>query len=400
MKNIIFISPNFPTNYWQFCHELKNNGMNVLGIGDQPYDELSPDLKNSLNEYYKVNSLENQDEVYRAVAFLTFRHGRIHWLESNNEYWLERDAQLRTDFNIQSGFQISDMPRVKYKSRMKEYYQKIGIPVARYHMVDNLENCLEFAKKAGYPVVAKPDNGVGASDTWKIENDDQMKNFLNRRIEGVKYIMEEFIHAEVNSYDAIIDSKGEPLFETGNITPFSIMDIVNNNDNSIYYILKDLPEDTRKAGRATVKSFGVRSRFVHFEFFRLVKNQEGLGKKGSLVALEVNMRPCGGFTPDMINYAHSTNVYKIWADMIAFDKTDMTSKDHKYCAFCGLRDGKNFVLSRDDILEKYHDNIRMEDRIPDVLAPAMGNQFYIGTFKTKKELNTFYNDLLKCEKEK
>ena len=28
MQNFIFISPNFPTNYWQFCHELKNNGMN------------------------------------------------------------------------------------------------------------------------------------------------------------------------------------------------------------------------------------------------------------------------------------------------------------------------------------------------------------------------------------
>ena len=38
MQNFIFISPNFPTNYWQFCRELKNNGMNVLGIGDQPYD--------------------------------------------------------------------------------------------------------------------------------------------------------------------------------------------------------------------------------------------------------------------------------------------------------------------------------------------------------------------------
>ena len=41
MQNFIFISPNFPTNYWQFCRELKNNGMNVLGIGDQPYDELN-----------------------------------------------------------------------------------------------------------------------------------------------------------------------------------------------------------------------------------------------------------------------------------------------------------------------------------------------------------------------
>ncbi len=74
MQNFIFISPNFPTNYWQFCHELKNNGMNVLGIGDQPYDELKPELKDSLNEYYKVGSLENYDEVYRAVAFFAFKH--------------------------------------------------------------------------------------------------------------------------------------------------------------------------------------------------------------------------------------------------------------------------------------------------------------------------------------
>ena len=70
MKNFVFISPNFPTNYWQFCRELKKNGMNVLGIGDQPYNELSEDLKESLNEYYKVSNLENYDEVYRGVAFL------------------------------------------------------------------------------------------------------------------------------------------------------------------------------------------------------------------------------------------------------------------------------------------------------------------------------------------
>ena len=117
MQNFIFISPNFPTNYWQFCRELKNNGMNVLGIGDQPYDELKPELKDSLNEYYKVGSLENYDEVYRAVAFFAFKYGRIDWLESNNEYWLERDAALRTDFHITSGFQTSDMPRIKLQEQ-------------------------------------------------------------------------------------------------------------------------------------------------------------------------------------------------------------------------------------------------------------------------------------------
>ncbi len=396
MKNFIFISPNFPTNYWLFCRELKKNGLNVLGIGDQPYDELTDELKASLNEYYKVDSLENDDQVYRAVAFLAYKHGRIDWLESNNEYWLERDARLRTDFNITTGFQAADIPHIKYKSKMKEYYKKAGIPVARYHMVDNLEGCLEFARKVGYPIVAKPDNGVGASHTFKIKSDEEMGRFFELKWPDTPYIMEEFVNGEVNSYDAIIDSKGEPMFETGNVTPMSIMDIVNNRDNSIYYILKNLPNDTRLAGRATVKSFGVKSRFVHFEFFRLTKDQEGLGRKGDIVALEVNMRPCGGFTPDMIDFAHSTDVYKIWADMVAFDRSTMPIGQHAYCAFAGRRDGKDFVMSHKDILEKYGSNIKMMDRIPDVLADAMGNQMYVAVFPSQEELDAFYQDILRC----
>ncbi len=393
---MIFISPNFPTNYWQFCRELKNNGMNVLGIGDQPYDELTDDLKGSLNEYYKVSSLENEDEVYRAVAFFIFKHGRIDWLESNNEYWLERDAKLRTDFNITSGFQVEDIPRIKYKSKMKEYYIKAGIPVARHHLVDTLEGCLEFIKKVGYPVIAKPDNGVGASHTYKLSDEEELKQFLDQKLPHIPYIMEEFVDAEVNSYDAIIDANGEPVFETGNVTPNSIMDIVNNADNSIYYIVKTLKPDVKKAGRATVKSFGVKSRFVHFEFFRLLKDHKVLGKKGDVIALEVNMRPCGGFTPDMINFAHSTNVYKIWADMIAFGHSTVPVGKHAFCAFAGLRDGKDFVMSHKDIMKAYGENMKMVDRIPDVLSGAMGNQMYVAVFDTEKQMKAFYENVLKC----
>ena len=397
MKNIIFISPNFPTNYWMFCKELKNNGMNVLGIGEAPYDSLRPELRDSLNEYYKVDSLENYDEVYRAVAFFAFKHGKIDWLESNNEYWLEQDARLRTDFNITSGFQTSDMERIKHKSKMKAYYQAAGIPTSRYYLIESLEGCRKFIKKVGYPVVVKPDNGVGAAATYKLSNDDELVEFYNSYDKNVLYIMEEFVYAEVNSYDAIIDANGKPIFETGNVTPDSIMDIVNNRDNSCYYIVKNLPADTKKAGRATVKSFGVKSRFVHFEFFRLTKDQDGLGKKGDVVALEVNMRPCGGFTPDMINFANSTNVYKIWADMIAFGSTEMPVGEHYFCAYAGRRDGKDFVLSHDELIEKYQDNMRMVERIPDALAGAMGNQMYVATFSCKRDMDKFYKDAVDCK---
>lgn len=397
MKNIIFLSPNFPANYWQFCRELKNNGMNVLGIGDQPYAELREELRSSVNEYYKVSSLENYDEVYRAVAFLAFKHGRIDWLESNNEYWLERDARLRTDFNIPSGFHTPDMPRIKYKSKMKDAYAKAGLPTARWRLVTTPASCRSFIKKVGYPVVAKPDNGVGASDTWKIENDEQLMDFLAHRHADVQYIMEEFVFAEVNSYDAIVDSRGEPIFETGNVTPMSIMDIVNHEDDSVFYIVKDLPEDTRAAGRATLKSFGVRSRFVHFEFFRLTRDQEGLGKKGDLVGLEVNMRPSGGISPDMMNYANDTNVYKIWADMIAFDATSLPVGKHHFCAFAGLRDSKGHAMSHQEIVDKYQASIKLMDRVPDALSGAMGNQMYLATFDTREQLDAFYADLLKAK---
>ena len=279
---------------------------------------------------------------------------------------------------------------------MKEFYQKAGIATARYHLVDNIENCLAFAKEVGYPIVAKPDNGVGASHTFKLKSDEDMYNFFNEKWSDTLYIMEEFINGEIISYDAIVDSKGEPLFETGNVTPFSLMDVVNENDNSIYYIQKDLPEDTRAAGRATVKSFGVKSRFVHFEFFRLLSDHEGLGKKGDVMALEVNMRPSGGFTPDMINFANSTDVYKIWADMIAFDSTLMPVGEHAFCAYAGLRDGKNFVMSHDDIMAKYGHCMKMVGRIPEALSGAMANQMYMATFPTREAMNEFYKDVLEC----
>ena len=279
---------------------------------------------------------------------------------------------------------------------MKDYYKKAGIPTARFHMVDTEENCLTFAKEVGYPVVAKPDNGVGASNTCKITSDEEMKTFFEEKQPDTIYIMEEYIWGEVNSYDAIIDSNGKPMFETGNVSPVSIMDIVNEQQSSLFYILKKLPADTRKAGRAVVKAFGVKSRFVHFEFFRLQRDQEGLGKAGDLVALEVNMRPSGGFTPDMINFAHSTDVYKIWADMIAFDETTMPAGISAFCAFVGRRDGKDYVLDDAALSGKYSKQICMEDRMPDALSGAMGNRMYIATFSTEKQMAAFYKDALTC----
>ncbi len=374
--NFIFISPQFPHTYWNFCDRLRRNGVNVLGIGDGSYDEMDERLKGALTEYYRVNSLENYDEVFRAVAFFSFKYGKIDWLESNTEYWLEQDARLRTDFHITTGAGLDEIESYKSKSAMKKYYAAAGVPTARHQRLTTYQAAQDFLQEVGYPVIVKPDNGVGASHTWKLENDEDLNRFFGEA-DVSAYVMEEFIEGDICSYDAIINSQCEPVFESMTAWPPSIMDIVNQKLDLGYYTADSLPESLRKAGRATVKAFHVRSRFVHLEFFRLKKARKGLGQAGSFVGLEVNMRPAGGYTPDMMNFGHSTDVYQIWADMVTADKRLLPENGSPHCcAYAGRRDCHTYVHSHEEILEKYGEDMVMCEPIPQVWSGAMGDFMY------------------------
>ena len=388
--NFIFISPNFPHTYWNFCDRLKKNGVNVLGIGDAPYDGLEEGLRGALTEYFKVDSLENYDQVFRAVAFFSYKYGKIDWIESLNEYWLEQDAQLRTDFNVTTGIQSDRISFIKEKSLMKKLYQEAGIPTARQSKVTTRAAGRAFIEEiGGYPVIVKPDIGVGANDTWKLNNDDEFNAFYDN-LPTVPYVMEEFIVGDLISYEAILNSKFEPLFENMTTWPTPIMEIVNDDLNLKYYTNPDVPAKLREIGRKTSKEFGVDRRFVHLEFFRLTADRKGLGKKGDFAGLEVNMRPPGGYTPDMMNYAHSTDVYQIYADMVAFDERHLPENaDKYYCVYAGRKDGHNYVHTHDEIMAEYGSVMVMQEEMPPVNWPQMGRVMYTVKLKTKKEVSAF-----------
>lgn len=394
MTNFVFISPNFPEKYWQFCDELKKNGVRVLGIGDTPKENVSPELNAALEEYYRVMDLSDYDQVYRAVGYYAWKYGHIDWIESNNEFWLEQDARLRTDFNVNTGIKLDHIDAFKEKSEMKKYYAKGGIRTARQiKAAEGLEAALDFAVDAGYPLFSKPDVGVGAGGAHKLENEEQLRKFFAEVPEVEHYVIEEFVTGNICTYDAVINSKGEPLVESMCVCPPSIADIVNNNLDSTYYVEKAMSENLRFWGRRTVKAFEVKSRFVHLEFFCLDRAHRGLGEVGDFVALEVNMRPGGGYTPDMINYAHNISMFKIWADMIAFDKrTTPDPKDDYYCVYAGRRDNCQYVLDHDAMLQKYASSMVMSPRIADALSGAMGNQAYIARFRTEEERDQFLAD--------
>ncbi|MBQ7710034.1 MAG: Type 1 glutamine amidotransferase-like domain-containing protein [Bacteroidales bacterium] len=390
--NVVFISPHFPQTYWHFCAGLKANGVNVLGIADTNYENLPWQLRECLSDYYKVHNLENYDEMYRAVAFYAHRYGKIDWIESNNEWWLEQDARLRTDFNVTTGIQNDHIAAIKNKSEMKKYYALGGIPTAR--QIKGAEGAAKikaFVKKTGYPVIAKPDNGMGAGGTTKISNEADLKAWLEARSQDMgQYVIEEFITGLLVSYDAIYNSKGEPIFENNTVFPTPIMDIVHGNLDCCYWTNKTVPAKLAAIGRRTVKAFGIKSRFVHLEFFQLDRDREGLGKKGDYVGLEVNMRPPGGYTPDMMNYAHQTDVYQIWADMVAYDEARKPQGESAYVGYVGRRDVHQYKHSHQEVLDKYGPAVCMCERVPYALSDDLGDIAYIVRLSSKAEVDAFF----------
>lgn len=376
--NVVYISPNFPPNYVQFSIGLRNLGVNVLGIGDTPYEYLSNDLKYALTEYYKVDWLESYEQLLSAVAFFTHKYGKIDRICSLNEHWLEKEAMLRTDFNV-FGTKIDQIASIKRKSLMKEKFKEAGISVAQGDLVDNIEGARRFIKKVGYPVVLKPDNGVGAAGTRRINNDNELKTFFSKKLDTT-YIMEEFIDGDLYSFDGLVNRDGKVVFYTSHFFSTGIMESVNQGQSLFYYSLRDIPKDIEEAGLASVKTFGVRETFFHIEYFRAKRDQE-------LIGLEVNMRPPGGLTTDMFNYANDIDIYQEWANVVVNNNFESDYVRKYHCCYIGRKDFISYKHSRQEIIDKYDRFIVHEGFIPDILSAAIGNYaFLVRSEELKKVL--------------
>lgn len=390
MKNFVFISPHFPDSYFRFVVALKNNGFRVLGVGDASYEELSQPLRESLTEYYRVYDMENFDNEVNAIRYFENKYGHIDYLESNNEYWLERDAKLRDIFHIDTGIGYEGIQLYQHKSLMKKGYQKAGAKTADYILIDTYENAIAFAKKVGYPIFIKPDYGVGAEGDFKIKNEADLQRFFEIKNPNIVYICEQYITGNIISFDGVADSQSNVVFCTTNFFPPSVADVVAEHKDFFYYTMPEVPNDLLELGKKVVKAFNVQKRFFHMEFFRLTQDIPNVGKVGDVIPLETNMRPAGGYTPDLINFANSINCYQVYADVMAFDENrqDM-SLTHYYAACASRRDEHKYVHSDEDILNKYYGKLCAHGRYPKVLSGAMGDRYFMAKFDNMDEVDEY-----------
>ncbi len=389
MKNFVFISPNFPETYYRFCVGLKKAGFRVLGVGDAPYDSLNPELKAALTEYYKVNNLDNFDEEKEAVGYFERKYGHIDYLESNNEYWLRKDSILRDLFSIDTGLHSQELDDYQRKSFMKKHFQEAGVKVAPYLIVDDLKSLEDFAEKYGYPLFVKPDIGVGAEESYKLKNSEELHEFFAKKSPNCTFICETFVTGDIVTFDGLADNDSNAVYFTSLECPPSISDILIQGLDFFYYVNPFLTPEFEKLGKATIKAFKLKKRFFHIEYFRVTKARIGLFNVGDIVGLEINVRSPGGYSPDMHNFANSIDCYSIYGQVMADLNPVVTMSPKFYLATASRRDMSNYFYSDEDIFRTFKDNICNSGRYPKVLSGVMGDKFYMAKFQSVKEVKLF-----------
>lgn len=365
--NIVFLSPHFPPNYYNFCVALQRVGATVLGIGDAPYNELRRELKHALTEYYRVNNMNNYDELLRTCGHFTHRYGKIDRVESHNEYWLETDSRLRTDFNI-PGVKADQIKHMKRKSLMKKVFERAGANVAKGKVIRTIDEAKDFVKEVGYPVITKPDIGVGAENTYKLENEDDLKGFFRTK-PPVDYFIEEFISGVIHSFDGLTDKNGNIVFYTTHVYSHGVREIVSEDMDLYYYSEREIPKELEKIGFKVVKEFDIRERFFHIEFFKT--------EDGRYVALELNMRPPGGLTMDMFNYANDIDMYYQWANVVVNNEFIAKYSRKYHCAYVGRKYNKNYAHTHDEIMKKYSYLVVHHTDMSPIFRDVMGNHGYL-----------------------
>lgn len=372
------ISPHFPTNFETFAVRLRENGFHTLGIADTPYESLSEGLRNALTEYYRVDNMEDYDQVYRAVGYFAHKYGRIDRIESHNEYWLELDAKLRTDFNV-FGYKNEDMHAIKTKSQMKEIFRAAGLKVAKGRVFKDDQDARDLAKELNFPVIIKPNSGVGASDTYKIKSSEELEAFFGYKNPKVEYIMEEFIDGDIVTFDGLADINGNIVFYASLEYSEAVLDTVEKDGDMFYYVPREISPELVELGKQCVEAFKVRERFFHFEFFRVKKTNE-------LMPLEINCRPPGGLTIDMWNYANDFDVFNEYAHIVKENKFYSQITHPWNVVYISRKANKNYVNSTQAICERFSGNIISVQNVPGIFAKIMGEEGILARTETIEQM--------------
>lgn len=364
--NVLSISPGFPANFVNFPLALRRTGATVLGLGDVPWEQLRPDLRDALAEYTHVPDLGDHDAMRRCTEHLIANHGRVDRLESHTEHWLEIDARLRDDFDI-PGQRPADLAKSRHRLGMKRVLREHGIPCADGVPADSPAKVRAFAKALGFPLILKPDVRGGAAGAFRVTNASQLESALEGLPAG--YLVETVLTGDPVSFDGLVDADGRILFFASHEFSAGSLETVAEARPFHCHTVREIDPTLEALGRRVVAAFAVRERFFHVALVRR--------GPGDYTTLEVSVRPPGGPALDLMNLSCDIDLFQAWADLLVHGRWPWPWQRLYHAAWVGRRHGVAYRWSHEQLCERHRALLIDTVAQPDAFAAVMGNWGYL-----------------------
>lgn len=364
MLGVVFVAPYFlPTTSRFIAAAASQPGVNLGLISADSQEKLPREVAARLAAHFQVDDALDPAQLAAAVTAIRRQLGSIDRLMGPLEELQVPMAQVREAMSV-PGIDVQTALNFRDKDRMKQILNKAGLPCARHRLVGSPQEATSFIDEIGLPVVAKPPSGSGTRNTFRLNTQAQVQDWLqwSPPEPGRPTLLEEFVIGQEHAFDCVF-LHGRPLW--WNISRYhpSPLEVMENPWIQWAVVLpRDIsgPEyaGINEAGPAAIATFGLKTGLVHMEWFRRID--------GSVAISEAAVRPPGAQFSTLISYAHDFDLYSAWARLMIHEEFDPPQRRYAVGAayLRGQGDGRVVAIKGLDQAQREAAGMVMEVKLP------------------------------------
>ncbi len=324
MPHVALVAPHFLENTNRSVSAFAEvEGVTLSVISEDPEHALPAALRGRVAGHHQVRSVNDPAQLAAAIVSLRRRVGPIDRLTGALEQLQLPMAEAR---------QLADLPgmrpdiarRFRDKDLMKEVLRAHGVPVAASQLVTTMPELRAFIDAVGFPIIVKPQAGVGSRGTHRVETQADL-DALIRLGQGPTVERplqaEQFIRAREFTCETV-SIHGKPVWRSGTRYFPSPLEVLETPWVQYCVILPREIEapwtEFDPINAAALEAlFGDQPRvtgtaLTHMEWF--------LADGGKMYVSEVGARPPGVQIMPLNSLAHEIDMMRAWAELISFDR--------------------------------------------------------------------------------
>lgn len=369
--HVVFVEPCFPANQREFLRGLLSTGARVSAVSERPAESLPAELRQGLFQYERVRSVVDERAMADAVKRIAGRV-QVDRLEATVEAHVLAAAHVREQLGIH-GTTSKTAWLCRDKPAMKDAVRAAGVACAASARVTSVADAQQFSEDHGFPLILKPLDAAGASDTFRVADPGELQRALDALgvAAGREVAIEEFLTGHEGFYDTLCVGGKVVLDFASHYYPNVLeamrtrwispqIAVTNRVDGDSYGPL-------RQMGQQVVDALGVWTSPTHMEWFA--------DDAGGLKFSEIGCRPPGVGVWDLYCAANEFDLFAAWAHAVVHEQVPFRPSRKYAAGMIALRPDQDGVIRGydgfDAVQQEFGEWI-LDHHLPEPGTPTQG----------------------------